>query len=410
MNRTILFVSLFVVVLLASCESNKEVLSPDAAFEKELTEKFAAAQSGDIIELPEGTFLLKHNIPLKDKHNIIIRGKGREQTVLKLVSKDSDAEVISVSGSNIVFESFTITDITGGGIGVKNTMGITFRDIKFSCMFDNHTLNGNYGVWISKSSNILMDNCEIYGGTIAGFYVQESKNIVLKGAQIWGNSAGIKLENSTDCDIADNTFGNNVSGIFILKNPDLSTLNSSRYRIFNNKINDNNFENFAKAGSIEAKIPTGSGIILIATNQCQVFNNEMIDNNGFGVAILSYDKLQKPFNNALFNPNCAAIEVFDNNIKNGDGVMDKSTELGQFLVAAVGDKLPEIVYDGSLNTKSFDSYGNLKEAQRICIRNNGEHAQFVNLELAKSGSKSSRDMRTMDCVLTPLNEVKIISN
>jgi hypothetical protein len=93
-------------------------------------------------------------------------------------------------------------------------------------------------------------------------------------------------------------------------------------------------------------------------------------------------------------------------IERGTGKPDGSVAFGQLFTAMFGDKVPEIVFDGSVNPKYLDSNGNVKAEYQICIRNNG-NVEFVNLDLTNKGKNLSKDVSKVNCTLQGLNEVKL---
>ena len=59
-------------------------------------------------------------------------------------------------------------------------------------------------------------------------------------------------------------------------------------RVYNNLIVENNLPNFAPEGNIVAKVPAGTGIMILATSNVEVFNNDISNNGTVNIAIVSY--------------------------------------------------------------------------------------------------------------------------
>jgi parallel beta-helix repeat protein len=406
MHFKILIFSIACVVITAACGSGKSATEANTEFENQLLEKFANAQEGDIIELPEGTFSLQRPLVLDGVNNVTIRGKGKDKTILSFKGQKDGAEGIRVTANNIVMEDFTVLDAKGDCIKVQDATGVTFKNLKVGWTTLHSTQNGSYGIYPVGCTNVLIDGCEVFGSSDAGAYVGQSKNIVVKNCHVHDNVAGIEIENSTDADVFDNLSENNTGGILIFDLPDLPLKNGSRCRVFNNRIINNNVKNFGVKGTVVAEIPAGTGVIIMATNDCQIFNNEIKGHNTISAAIVSYNSLQKPYKDTLYDPYCGGIALYDNKIERGSGKPDPSVAFGQLFTAMFGDKVPEIVYDGSVAPHYLDNAGKLKPEHRICIRNNGK-VEFVNLDLANKGKGMSRDATKVDCTLNPLNEVKL---
>ena len=60
------------------------------------------------------------------------------------------------------------------------------------------------------------------------------------------------------------------------------------YGVFNNHIHHNNYPNFAPKGNIVGKVPPGTGVMVLATNNVEIYNNRIINNRTAGTAIVSY--------------------------------------------------------------------------------------------------------------------------
>ncbi|MCS6819447.1 MAG: right-handed parallel beta-helix repeat-containing protein [Chitinophagales bacterium] len=407
MKNSILFIALAVLIInLSACKSRKPTAESNAELENQLLEKFASAKDGDIIELPEGTITLQRPLIIDGINNITIRGKGKDKTILNFKGQKDGAEGIRITANNILMEDFTVLDAKGDCIKVQDATGVVFRNLKVGWTALHSTKNGSYGIYPVGCTDVLVEHCEIFGSSDAGAYVGQSKNIIVRNNYVHDNVAGIEIENSTDADVYENLCENNTGGILIFDLPDLPVKNGSRCRVFNNRVINNNVKNFGVKGTVVAEIPAGTGLIVMATNDCQVFNNEIKGHNTISAAVISYEALQKPYKDSIYDPYCGGIAIFDNRIERGNGKPDASVAFGQLFIAMFGDKIPEIVYDGSVNPKYLDSAGNLKPEHRICIRNNGK-VEFVNLDLANKGKGMSRDASKMDCTLNPLNEVKL---
>ncbi len=400
---SIVFVS---VLFLSACNTNK-AHQVDAGFEKELQEKFINAKEGDVIELPEGTFTLNRSLILDGVKNVTIKGKGRDKTILSFKGQKDGAEGLRVTADGIVMEDFTVLDAKGDCIKVQDAIGVTFRRMKMGWTSLHDTKNGSYATYPVGCTNVLIEECDVFGSSDAGIYVGQSKNIVVRRNNVHDNVAGIEIENSTDADVYDNISTSNTGGVLIFDLPDLPVKNGSRCRVYNNKIINNNVPNFGVKGTTVGEIPAGTGIIVMATNQCEVFNNEIGGNNTVSVAVVSYMALNKPFKDSIYDPYSGGIYVHDNKIARGTGGTDQSVVFGKMFAAMFGTKVPDIVYDGFVNPAYKNPDGSIKEDQKICVRNNGD-VTFSNMDLANKGKNRNSDMSKFDCTTPALNEVKLI--
>jgi len=77
--------------------------------------------------------------------------------------------------------------------------------------------------------------------------------------------------------------------------------------VFNNEITANNTPNFGAKGSKVSKVPTGTGVIVLAASYVEVFKNTITHNNSASVSIISYFTTGNPLNDAAYYPYTEAV-------------------------------------------------------------------------------------------------------
>lgn len=395
-------------IIFSSCKNGAATQNaPNSAeFEKQLQEKLVNAKEGEVIELPEGTYSLSRPLILDGIKNVTIKGKGMEKTVLNFKGQKDGAEGLRITANGIILEDFCIIDAKGDCIKLEDVMGVTIRRVKTGWTTLHSTANGSYALYPVGCSNVLIEECEVFGSSDAGVYVGQSKNIIVRKNKVHDNVAGIEIENCIDADVYENNSYNNTGGLLVFDNPDLPVKNGMRCRIHNNKIYDNNTNNFGPKGTSVSEIPAGTGFIVMATNQCEIYSNEITNHNSVSGAVISYLTLKKPYKDTIYDPYCGGISIHDNNIRRGTGKVDMSVNFGQLLSALFGDKVPDLVYDGSTNPAYKNNDGSIKEEQKICMRNNG-NVSFVNLDMANGNKNMTTDITKMDCAIPAWQDVKL---
>lgn len=403
--KKILFLAFVVVLVFTSC-NNSSSPKVDNDFEKQLQEKFINAKEGDVIELPEGTYSLSRSLILDGIKNITIRGKGKEKTILSFKNQKDGAEGLRITADGIVLEDFAVLDAKGDCIKVQDATNVTFRRLKMGWTSLHDTKNGSYSTYPVGCTNVLIEECDVFGSSDAGVYVGQSKNIIVRKNNVHDNVAGIEIENSTDADVYENVSTNNTGGILIFDLPDLQKKNGSRCRVYNNKIVNNNVPNFGVKGTTVGEIPAGTGVIVMATNQCEVFNNEISGHSTVSGCVISYMALNKPYKDTIYDPYSGGISFHDNKITRGTGKTDQSVVFGKLFAAIFGDQVPDLVTDGAVNPAYNNADGSLKEDQKICFHNNG-NATFSNMDLLNKGKNRSSNIGHFDCTNAPVTEVKL---
>ena len=137
------------------------------------------------------------------------------------------------------------------------------------------------------TKNLLIEGCEAICASDAGIYVRQSKNLVARNNRAFYNVAGIESENSTGLEIYENNVYENTSGLLIFNLPKL-TLYGKNISAYNNRIYNNNIENFGVKGSIISGIPKGTGIIIMATQNVDFYNNIVEDHVTNNLSAVSY--------------------------------------------------------------------------------------------------------------------------
>jgi parallel beta-helix repeat protein len=361
-------------------------------FQKRLQTKLITAKDGEVIEIEAGTFFLTTSLSLDNKKNITIRGKGMDKTILSFKGQTEGAEGFKITNAqNVVIEELTVQDSKGDGIKTQMVEGMTFKAVRTEWTGKPNKKNGGYGLYPVQCKKVTIDGCVAIGASDAGIYVGQSQDIIVKNSKAYHNVAGIEIENSINAEVFDNEAYMNTGGILVFDLPDLIQKKGGNVRVFKNKIHDNNFPNFAPKGNIVAKVPDGTGILILATNNVEIFENEIVNNRSAGTGIISYYMTENPIKDESYYPYPTNIYIHDN-IYERKSV--RATNRGRFglmfrFKLKFGKNVPHILYDGIIDPKTKDENGNLKAAYRICIKNN-KNESFANLD-AENGFKNLSD-------------------
>ena len=370
-----------------------------ADIEKKIQTDLILAKDGSTVEITEGSFHLSKSLSLEGKKNITIRGKGMDKTILSFKNQTSGAEGIRVTDcENITIEDMTVQDSKGDLIKTMHVKGITFRRVKAEWTGKPSKTNGAYALYPVQCENVLIDGCTARGASDAGIYVGQSKQIVVKNCFATENVAGIEIENSLYADVFDNVSTGNVGGILVFDLPDLVLKQGGYVRVFKNTIKENNLANFAPKGNIVAKVPDGTGILILATNHVEVFDNQLINNKSAGMSIISYFMTENPIKDKGYYPYPTAIYVHDNNFERQHVRATSKGRFGQIFRFKLkfGKDVPHILYDGIVDPKTKDASGKVRPESRICIRNN-KNQTVANMDAENDFKNVNRDASLFDC-------------
>ena len=362
-----------------------------SSIEKSLLSEMLFAKDSTLIQLEEGHFIFKNSLILDNKKNITLRGRGIDKTVLSFKIQENGSEGLKITNSqNIVLEDFTIEDAAGDNIKVTDTKGIIFRRIKSAWTGKVDEKNGAYALYPVVCENVLIEACEVLGASDAGIYVGQSKNVIIRNNKAYWNVVGIESENSENVSIYNNQAHNNTGGILVFDLPGFMRY-GRKIKVYDNEVHDNNLTNFAPPGNILGAVPPGTGIMILATREVEIYNNRLINNNTIEMATVSYlliqmmkdQKSQK--NNDLvsnapsfedmtdpnFNPYPGNIYIHDNEYGEVSWLPNLSSDFGKLLLWKFGFDRPQIIWDGMESENYLFSNGSLNTADKICIQEVG---------------------------------------
>ena len=372
--------------------------------QKELQTQFVMAEAGEVIKIPAGHFTLTKSLWLDQGENVTIRGAGMDKTVLSFAGQTEGAEGIKVTGGqHILIEGLTVQDAKGDAIKTQDVNGITFREVKTEWSGAPKETNGAYGLYPVLCQNVLIESCESIGASDAGIYVGQSKNIIVRNSTAHHNVTGIEIENSQVADVYNNVTHDNTGGILIFDLPNLVQKKGGHVRVFDNEVRENNHENFAPQGNIVAGVTPGTGILILATSDVEVFNNRIINNRTAGTSIISYYMTEQPITDKLYDPYPKRISIHDNLYEREAVEASDQTRTGKIYRDQLkfGTDVPHIVWDGILPEDALNKNGQVKDQYQICIRNN-TNGSFANLDAQGGFQNISRDLSAYDCTLQSL--------
>lgn len=353
-------------------------IQPSEDDDKAVQTALISAKPGDTVRFGEGTFKFKGTVSLDGIDNVTLLGKGMDKTIFSFKDQTEGAEGVKVTANNFTIQDMAIVDPKGDGIKVQNADGVIFRRLRVEWTTKGDSTNGAYGLYPVSSKNILMEECMAIGASDAGVYVGQSENAIVRNNKVTENVAGIEIENTIYAECYGNEVYNNTAGILIFDLPGLPKKNGRFVRVYDNDIHDNNHPNFSSMGISVAMVPSGVGLLFMATQHIEAFGNVVKGNNSVGAAIFGLDQMGRTTTDTLYVKYPSAIYLHDNTFEREQTVPDTTREFGVKLYHLFGNKVPMIFYDGSQNPDLLVD-GVVAVENRICLNNN-IGADFYNLE------------------------------
>ncbi|MEZ6102522.1 MAG: parallel beta-helix domain-containing protein [Pirellulaceae bacterium] len=359
-----------------SLASQVRVVQPGDDAQFQLIEIMIDAQPGDVIQLEEGRYEFDTELTLHAEH-VTLRGRGAKKTILSFRGQRFGAGGILAQGRALTFEDLRIEDTAGNAIKVHQSEHVVLRNVHVEWTDGPKSDNGAYGIYPVECKNVLVEGCYAKGASDAGIYVGQCHDVIVRDCFAEFNVAGIEIENTIGADVYDNRATNNTGGLLVFDLPGLNVVNGGNIRVYQNTVTNNNTLNFAPAGTMVSDVPTGTGMMVLATDDVDIFDNTIADHDTVNVLIASFHITQRPIGNDRYDAYPEAITIRGNRI--GRGGAKPTGAITTVLTPVLGRTFPDIIYSGDLNPK-YATDGKLPEERRLHVANNGA-ATFVDLHL-----------------------------
>jgi len=352
-------------------------LEPSLNTQEELQEALIVVKEGDTLKLGKGIYYFEDGLSL-DVDNVTIEGAGMDDTILNFSKQASGAQGLLVTSNQVTLKEFSVEDAKGDAIKVIGAKGIYMINVKTEWTGGPKSSNGAYGFYPVESTDVLIDGCVAIGASDAGIYVGQSSNIIVRNSTAQYNVAGIEIENSYYADVYDNLASHNTAGILVFDLPDLPQQGGHHVRVFRNKSIDNDTDNFAPEGNIVGEVPRGTGIIIQANSDIEVFDNDIGGNGTVNLAIVTYGYDTEDEN---YYPHPRSVQVYDNRFGRSGFDPDLETgELAAILYELSGGEMPDIFWDGILPMSQI-IFGQ-PDNEKIILGDNGK-ASFLTISPIK---------------------------
>lgn len=347
---------------------------PTADAQYQLQSALINAVPGDVIELAAGFYDFDGELNVVCD-NLTIRGAGHQKTILSFKKQNSGSGGLTATGNAFVIENLAVQDTVGNGIKVLGARDVIFRGVRVEWTGGPKSTNGAYGIYPVECQNVLIENSIAIGASDAGIYCGQCRDVVVRGCTASKNVTGIEIENTLNADVFENLAADNTGGILIFDLPGLNLVNGGDVRVFQNKILMNNHDNFAPLGTTVADVPPGTGVMLLATDRVEIFDNDITDNQTSNVMIVSYLIMDRKMNDPKYDPYSESFSIHGNRMSGGG--KKPSGAVGLILAPFLGTPFPDIFFDGMIDPRKLVD-GKLPEKLRSQIRDNG-NATFANV-------------------------------
>ena len=314
------------------------LIKPGANATTDMVAAMVQAAPGDLIQFDCGYFELTSSLQLINTEDIHVKGCGKDKTVLSFKNNNAPEGILAVNVHGFWVEDLTVLDTGGNGVEMRsvdhgtvsrvraiwssgggrasadpitaaNYSANSAKRLNIACTSpavrdpnipENALLGGTtspdytvsaktgrYGIYPVSSRNILIEESESIGASDAGIYVGQTSTAIIRKSRVAYNVFGFEIENVQSGEYLGNLAECNTGGFLIY---DLDGLGQygDRTTMHDNISRKNNSYNFT-SGGIVGKVPPGSGMITLAYDRIDIYNNQFIDNNTAGIIHTSYE-------------------------------------------------------------------------------------------------------------------------
>lgn len=364
--------------------------------ETKIIEALLTLKDSTSVYLKQGTYHFD-NLSIARVNHIELKGDGPDKTILDFSKQSTGGEGIRVTNSiGFSISGMTIRESKGDLIKVNGSRDVTFLNLH-AIWAKSDSTSGGYAIYPVLCKNVLVEKCYVQGSSDAGIYVGQTDSAIVKNCSGRGNVAGCELENTTHAAVYDNEFFDNTAGILVFDLPDLSQ-RGGFVKVYNNNLHDNNHRNFAKAGSFGTawgvgNAPPGSGIVVLAASNVEIYNNKINNNNSAAIILASgfaVDDHAAEKMNEKYDPLSKNIRIYGNELSMSDSFPAPAFQhhMGQVLIATEqqlnkqftnrkSKRIPFIVYDGF--SSNILTNGTAANPDSLCI-DQTQNDFFVNAD------------------------------
>jgi parallel beta-helix repeat protein len=281
MEKLTLTAAIAVCVTCAIVPANADIVPVSSTIQAAVD----AAEPGDIIIVPPGTYresvrVLKDNITIVGPEKAIIDATGFVNGI------HVGADIFAPS-QNPVCPAIAVHNFTVAGLTVRNAAsnGIFLSGVDgYVIARGNFINNGDYATYPSCSNNGHIVFNYAKGGSDTCLYIGNDVSVSVSRNRASRCTVGIQIVNSSNFLVSSNIVTGNAAGILAIVDPLNPRIETSDGLIEKNTVTNNNLSNTSTEGDI-GRIPSGTGILNVATDRLTIRENTVTGNHTLGVAI-----------------------------------------------------------------------------------------------------------------------------
>jgi parallel beta-helix repeat protein len=299
MRSTLLSIGAALALVSAGCGGGSSKSTADITVQpgESIQDAVDAASPGDTIEVMPGDYVEDHDG----------RAAVRITKSLKLIGLSTPDQPVRIRPSGpqrhgILVEPENTGDPDVDGIEIKGftvegfqNNGIWLRYVQNFLIEENTSINNlENGIWPTLSANGEVRKNVAYGSLDAALWVEAVENVRVIENELYNSPTGLEVTVSNDVHLEGNDVHDNVVGIGLyhpsgagLPPQDWPSQPFRGWNVINNRVYDNNFPN-PVTGGLVGELPSGSGILVLGVDDVDLRDNDIQNNNFFGIGMVDY--------------------------------------------------------------------------------------------------------------------------
>lgn len=280
-------------------------IAPGEEAREQVLTQLSTASPGTVVSFCEGHFEMSTGLLINSKKGVTLKGAGKDKTFLNFAKSDSGEGINASNADGVVLQGFTIEDTPGNGIRIFRSSQVHVKNVRVrwhdaagrnetEAGYTPRSDVGAYGLYPVETRQVLMEDCESHGASDAGIYVGQSSDVLVRNCLATYNVAGFEFENTYRAVFEHNVATKNTGGFLVFDLPDLRQYGEKNIIRFN-KSYENNTPNFAPVGNIVGLVPRGTGMLILASDQLQVHDNEIYNNESLGIAMINFGLVDRNY-------------------------------------------------------------------------------------------------------------------
>ena len=147
--------------------AGRDLSGANTEYQQQLMEALIDAKPGDVIEIPEGVFVVDMGLTL-NVDGVTIRGQGADRTILNFRNQEAGAQGLLVTADNFTIENLALEDTKGDALKINESQNVVVRGVRTEWTTGPATANGAYGIYPVQSRNVLIEDSIAIGASDAG--------------------------------------------------------------------------------------------------------------------------------------------------------------------------------------------------------------------------------------------------